>query len=207
MRAYFSQFGDITRLRLSRNQKTGHSKHYAFVEFASTEVAKIVAATMNKYLLFGHILQIRMLAPEEVHKDLFKNANKRFKVVPRNKISGRRLRLPMERDHWEKRIEEETKRRKAKEEKLMALGYDFKMPGLKTTKSIPFRSSATKQLEAASVDMEEMLKELPEVPDVDVERDMSLPSTSTKGTPKEPGSKPAKVKKGKVKSVKSKASA
>ncbi|KAF2100726.1 hypothetical protein NA57DRAFT_14795, partial [Rhizodiscina lignyota] len=126
MRAYFSQFGDIKRLRLSRNKKTGHSKHYAFIEFASTEVAKIVAATMNKYLLFGHILQVRLLAPEEIHKDLFKGANRRFKVIPRNKILGRKLRQPMERDGWEKRIERETERRKAKEEKLMAFGYDFK---------------------------------------------------------------------------------
>jgi hypothetical protein len=26
---YFSQFGDVTRLRVSRNKKTGASKHYA----------------------------------------------------------------------------------------------------------------------------------------------------------------------------------
>ena len=33
MRGYFSQFGEVSRLRLSRNKKTGKSKHYAFVEF------------------------------------------------------------------------------------------------------------------------------------------------------------------------------
>jgi nucleolar protein 15 len=57
MRAYFGQFGNVTRLRLSRNKKTGKSKHYAFVEFADAEVAKIVAETMHNYLLFGHLLQ------------------------------------------------------------------------------------------------------------------------------------------------------
>lgn len=139
MRAYFSQFGDITRLRLSRNKKTGQSKHYAFIEFASREVAKIVSATMDKYLLFGHILQVRLIAPEEVHKDLFKGANQRFKVVPRNKMQGRQLRLPQEREVWEKRIAKETKRRKQKEEKLKMLGYEFSGPKLTSTETIPFR--------------------------------------------------------------------
>ncbi|KAF5015773.1 hypothetical protein F66182_12771, partial [Fusarium sp. NRRL 66182] len=57
MRAYFSQFGEISRLRLSRNRVTGRSKHYAFIEFASSVVAKIVAETMNNYLMYGHILK------------------------------------------------------------------------------------------------------------------------------------------------------
>lgn len=34
LRKYFSQFGEITRLRLSRNRKTGNSKHYGFIEFS-----------------------------------------------------------------------------------------------------------------------------------------------------------------------------
>ncbi|KAG9663084.1 hypothetical protein KCU95_g19084, partial [Aureobasidium melanogenum] len=31
MREYFSQFGDITHLRMARNKLTGRSKHYAFI--------------------------------------------------------------------------------------------------------------------------------------------------------------------------------
>ncbi len=31
--AFFSQFGKLTHVRLSRNKKTGHAKHYAFLEF------------------------------------------------------------------------------------------------------------------------------------------------------------------------------
>ncbi|KAI4749807.1 hypothetical protein E4T45_14832, partial [Aureobasidium sp. EXF-8846] len=59
MREYFSQFGDITHLRMARNKLTGRSKHYAFIEFGSGAVAEIVAKTMDKYLLFGHLLQVR----------------------------------------------------------------------------------------------------------------------------------------------------
>lgn len=35
---YFSQFGKVTKVRLSRNKKNGKSKGYAFLEFSSTEV-------------------------------------------------------------------------------------------------------------------------------------------------------------------------
>lgn len=85
MKKYFSQFGRVLRLRLSRNKKTGASKHFAFVEFQSSEVADIVARTMNNYLLFGHILRVNLVPVEQVHPDLFKGAGERFKVDPRNK--------------------------------------------------------------------------------------------------------------------------
>lgn len=41
MRAFFSQFGTVTNLRLGRSKKTGKSRGYAFVEFKFMEVAKV----------------------------------------------------------------------------------------------------------------------------------------------------------------------
>ena len=41
MRAFFSQFGSVTNLRLGRSKKTGKSRGYAFVEFKFMEVAKV----------------------------------------------------------------------------------------------------------------------------------------------------------------------
>jgi len=131
MRAYFSQFGDIRRLRLSRNRKTGQSKHYAFLEFASSDIAKIVADTMNNYLMFGHILKCRIVPKEQVHENLWKGADKRFKKVPWSKMEGRKLAMGMGEAGWEKRIEGEKQRRKDKEEKLKAIGYEFEAPVLK----------------------------------------------------------------------------
>jgi len=38
-------------------KQTARSKGYAFVEFASDEVAKIVAETMHNYMMFGRLLK------------------------------------------------------------------------------------------------------------------------------------------------------
>jgi nucleolar protein 15 len=59
MKAYFSQFGEILNLRLSRNKKTGASKHYAFIKFANPAVAEIVVETMHNYLLSNRLLQCK----------------------------------------------------------------------------------------------------------------------------------------------------
>ncbi|KAL9577782.1 MAG: hypothetical protein Q9212_006149, partial [Teloschistes hypoglaucus] len=129
MRAYFSQFGPILRLRLSRNRTTGASKHYAFIEFASAAVSRIVAETMDTYLMFGHILKCKTVAPEQVHENLWKGANKRFKAVPWSKIEGRRMEKAVGREVWEKRVKAEQKRRKVKGAKLKEVGYEFETAG------------------------------------------------------------------------------
>jgi len=71
MLKYFSQFGKVTRMRLSRSKKTGGSKGYAFIEFKDESVAKIVAQTMNKYLLFEKTLVCEYIPKEKRHPKLF----------------------------------------------------------------------------------------------------------------------------------------
>ena len=142
MRAYFSQFGKIKRLRLSRNKKTGHSKHYAFIEFASAEVADIVARTMNKYLMFGHILQVAVIPPAQVHEKLFVGANKRFRPMPRNKMEGKRLNEGANRELWTKRIETEKQRRQSKKEKMQDYGYEFEFPELRDVANVPVKETS-----------------------------------------------------------------
>ena len=61
MREYFKQFGTILKLRMSRNRRTGASRHVAWIEFESAIVAEIVAKTMDNYLLFGHILKVKVI--------------------------------------------------------------------------------------------------------------------------------------------------
>ncbi|KAL4870677.1 hypothetical protein BDV12DRAFT_184299 [Aspergillus spectabilis] len=141
MRAYFSQFGEISRLRLSRNRITGASKHYAFIEFASESVAKIVAATMDNYLMYGHILKCKFIPSEQLHPELWKGANRRFKATPWNRIEKKRLDKGKTREKWTKSIEDEQKRRAIKADRYKELGYDFKLPELKSVDDVPVQKA------------------------------------------------------------------
>jgi nucleolar protein 15 len=143
MKKYFSQFGRVLRLRLSRNKKTGASKHFAFIEFANGEVADIVAKTMHNYLMFGHILQCRVVPSEQVHPELFKGANERFKIDPRNQKERAALARGATRDVWEKRVQRENKRRTGKAKGLLEeFGYEFNAPPVKAVDSVPKKTAA-----------------------------------------------------------------
>ena len=140
MREYFTQFGEIGRLRLSRSRKNGASRHYAFIEFASAGVAKIVADTMNNYLMFGHILKCKMVAKEQIHEQLWKGASGRFKVVPWNKKENAKFNEEVGKEHWTARIEAEEKRRAMKNEKTREIGYEFDARDLKSADDIPIKN-------------------------------------------------------------------
>jgi nucleolar protein 15 len=148
MKAYFSQFGEITKLRLSRNRLTGRSKHYAFIEFSSTTVAKIVADTMDNYLMYGHIVKCKFVPKEQLHPEIWKGANRRFKVTPWNRIEKKRLAKGKTREQWSKSIESEQKKREAKVNKLKALGYELDLPQLKSVDDVPIQEGP-KAVEAA----------------------------------------------------------
>ncbi|KAI9671726.1 MAG: hypothetical protein M1831_003254 [Alyxoria varia] len=150
LRAYFSQFGAITNLRLSRNRRTGASKHYGFLEFESQEVARIVAETMDNYLLFGHILQVKVIEQEKVPENIWRGANRRFKKVPWNGIERGRLRSA-DREAWGKRVSREEGRRKRKLEKMKSLGYEFEVPGIRQVDSVPVREKENKGVEQGKV--------------------------------------------------------
>lgn len=139
MRAYFTQFGHITRLRLSRNRNTGASKHYAFIEFESPSVAKIVADSMNNYLMFGHILKCKVMPVDQVHEKMWIGANKRFKHVPWARIEGRKLGMATDREGWMRRVKTEKKRRAAKNAALREIGYEFDGEELKGVEDMPIR--------------------------------------------------------------------
>ncbi|KAI3394281.1 hypothetical protein diail_2928 [Diaporthe ilicicola] len=151
MKNYFSQFGPIRNLRVSRNKKTGKAKHFAFVEFEEASTAEIVAKTMDNYLLFGHILKCSVIPKAQVHKDLFKGSNKRFKSIPWNKMQGKEMERPKLEKQWERSINLENKKRAARAKRLEALGYEFNAPELKSVteaKAIADREEAPKAIEA-----------------------------------------------------------
>ena len=74
IRAFFGQFGDIRKLRLSRSKKTGNSRGYGYIQYVLPEVAKIAAEATNNYFIAGKPIRTEVLNPEAVHKGLFKGA-------------------------------------------------------------------------------------------------------------------------------------
>ncbi|GJE99922.1 RNA-binding domain-containing protein [Phanerochaete sordida] len=127
MKSYFSQFGDVTRIRLSRNKRTGQSKHYGFIEFESSSVAQIVAETMDNYLLMGHILTCKVIPKDEVHPELWLGANRKWRAVPRGRVSRVLHNRPRTEDEQQKAEKRLLKRQAQKKRKLEEAGikYDF----------------------------------------------------------------------------------
>ncbi|CCM03082.1 uncharacterized protein FIBRA_05202 [Fibroporia radiculosa] len=136
MRSYFSQFGDVTRLRLSRNKKTGRSKHYAFIEFDSSSVARIVAETMDNYLLMGHILTCKVIPKDEIHPELWVGANKKWRVVPRDRVARVQHNKPRTQDEQARAEKRLLHRQIQKKRKLEQAGikYDFDIVAYKKAK-------------------------------------------------------------------------
>lgn len=130
LRKYFEQFGEITRLRLSRNKKTGKSKHYAFIEFKESEVAKIAAETMDNYLLMGHLLKVSVLNNDKIHEKMFVGANIKFKVVPYGKINQLKHDKKKSKAEWEKLNKNHVSSIKSKQESLAAKGIDYDLTSL-----------------------------------------------------------------------------
>lgn len=129
LRAYFSQFGDIRRLRLSRNKKTGRSRHYGFMEFASPEVAEIVVDTMNNYLLDGHLLQLSMIPTEEVHPSLWVGANRKYRRVPADRVERARRSRSRSADERAKVNQKLLQRQKKRRAALERAGIEYDFPG------------------------------------------------------------------------------
>lgn len=142
LRAYFQQFGTILRMRLSRSKKTGGSKGYAFIEFDCDEVAKIVAETMNNYLMGERLIQCHVMPPEKVHSKLFVGCNRSFKKPTEPAVSR------YNEKHSEERLEKTKGRLLRKEDKLRkrlaAQGIEYDFPG--------FASQFPKKKAAASGD-------------------------------------------------------
>jgi nucleolar protein 15 len=65
LKSFFTQFGVVSKLRVSRSPKTARPKGYAFLYFADPAVAAVAAKAMDKYMMFGRQLDVHVM--EEVH--------------------------------------------------------------------------------------------------------------------------------------------
>ncbi|EGV62469.1 nucleolar protein [Yamadazyma tenuis] len=123
MEKYFKQFGEITRVKLSRNKKTGKSKHYGFIEFTSVQVAKVASEAMNNYLLYGHLIKCYVV---DNPSDLMFSQSK-FKIIPWRSVSKHRNDKPKSQQHWDKLSKKfesnQQKRKSGLQQKGIDLGY------------------------------------------------------------------------------------
>ncbi|KAM4897877.1 MKI67 FHA domain-interacting nucleolar phosphoprotein [Sylvia borin] len=127
LREYFGQFGTVTRLRLSRSKKTGGSKGYAFMEFESDDVAKIVADTMNNYLFSERLLKCQFVPPEKVHEDLFKGCDRMFRRPSQPAVRRyNRIRSLLEKARMTKRL---LRKERLLRKKLAEKGLQYDFPG------------------------------------------------------------------------------
>mmetsp|Transcript_39857 Transcript_39857/g.64638 ORF Transcript_39857/g.64638 Transcript_39857/m.64638 type:complete len:409 (+) Transcript_39857:85-1311(+) len=129
MRGFFSQFGDINHLRLSRSQKTGRSRGYAFIEFKSHEVAEIVAETMNNYLLYGRLLVCKVVPPEKVHPLVFKHADRKPRLINWKKREIEKRNKPRTPEQDEKKVKILLMKESKKRKELDRLGVSYDFPG------------------------------------------------------------------------------
>eukprot|EP00850_Spirogloea_muscicola_P018821 SM000176S03152 [mRNA] locus=s176:240953:242782:- [translate_table: standard] len=132
MAGFFGQFGTITRLRLSRSKKTGKSKHYAFIEFESPDVAAIVADCMHNYLLFGAILKVKLLPSDKIHPTTWIGANKTFKKIPWQQMARERHNRERSFHEQQEVLTRLAKKDKRREERLKAAGIQYSFEGFRT---------------------------------------------------------------------------
>lgn len=71
LKAFFSQFGKLSRVSVPRSEKTGAVCGYGYLEFHVPDVAKIAAQTMNGYLVKGKILKCQYVPQERVSEKMF----------------------------------------------------------------------------------------------------------------------------------------
>ncbi|KAI9472775.1 nucleolar protein [Coemansia sp. RSA 989] len=129
MLSYFKQFGAIRRLRLSRNPRTGQSRHYGFIEFAHQEVAQVVADTMDNYLMFDHLLKCKMMPEDRVHPRMF--ANRFKKIVPgaSSKEHARIINQHKTQEQVDRQMDRLVKAEKKRRARIQAAGIEYDFPG------------------------------------------------------------------------------
>ncbi|XP_074598845.1 uncharacterized protein LOC141853410 [Brevipalpus obovatus] len=127
---FFSQFGDITRLRLIRSRKTTKSKGIAFIEFVHEEVAQIVAQTMDNYLMFERILKCKVVPPDQLPQGVFRS----WKKIPKSSVQMHKTKVYRNTiSNWDNLKKKRTSAISRIEKKLNQMGIKFKCVVTETT--------------------------------------------------------------------------
>jgi len=156
LRRYFEQYGDVTRVRLSRSPKAGVSKGYAFLQFRDPEVAVAVAEEVNSTLIGGRVVQVQALAPESVHPKIWRGLGVHLKRVDENRrISGTVPgTTPLPKTDLFTQLQKAVKVEKKHNKHLESAGIDYKFTGAQDQLKL-FRQKFPDRLAARNQEAEE----------------------------------------------------
>ena len=177
LRGFLSQFGTITNLRVGRSSRTGRCKGYAFVEFLYMDVAKIVAETMNNYLMFEKLVKCQLVPAEKVSRAMFRqkiNINRPPLLVRRFKAK-RIVNSTRSEKQVERRLQRQNSNLSKVQSKLQKYGIDLvipdqrkdegvkKTPSMKEDKKKKSKKCATPVMEVDESDLDISMKTPPAV--------------------------------------------
>eukprot|EP01112_Ceratiomyxa_fruticulosa_P009068 TRINITY_DN2362_c0_g2_i1.p1 TRINITY_DN2362_c0_g2~~TRINITY_DN2362_c0_g2_i1.p1 ORF type:complete len:271 (-),score=77.42 TRINITY_DN2362_c0_g2_i1:133-945(-) len=120
LKGYFSQYGEVEKVVVRRNEFTKKSMGFGYIRFADEQVAKIAADSMNDYLLYGRRLKC----------EIARNPVGIFQEVPDLiPIDTRKLRREAQNksktpEQHEKRLKRLLGSEKKKKDLLKEIGYE-----------------------------------------------------------------------------------
>jgi len=129
LRAYFTQFGTVLKVRLARSKKTGGYKGYGYIQFEEEEVAKIAAEAMNNYLMFDKLLKCQFVAQEKLHPTIWKGANKKFVWLNRKAMQRNLHNKMRSKEELKQSTDRLLKKERRKRAKLAESGIQYDFPG------------------------------------------------------------------------------
>mmetsp|Transcript_3058 Transcript_3058/g.8908 ORF Transcript_3058/g.8908 Transcript_3058/m.8908 type:complete len:212 (-) Transcript_3058:334-969(-) len=142
MKGFFGQFGAVKNVRLSRSRKTAKSKGYAWLQFREPAVAPIAAQAMDGYMMYSQKLQVHVVTKEDVHPELFKGANTRFKEKDwRGMAAEVHNATDRTAEQEAARLGRALKRDRARQKAIADSGIDYSYDGL--AQSLPKKAKRT----------------------------------------------------------------
>jgi len=132
LKAYFSQFGTVKNVRVSRSHRTGKSRGYGFIQFEDPFVAAVAADTMDKHRAFGRTLVCRVVPKENLDESMWKwskfpfnkfnyaNFKEKMRLIYNSKCSDEEYN-----EKLVKLLEQEKKLR----QKIKDAGINYSFPG------------------------------------------------------------------------------
>ena len=125
MQGFFSQFGNVLAVKVSRSKRTGRSRGYAFVKFEHQEVADIVASTMNGYFMCDKYLVCHTVEADKLHPRTFVAHKKKVKATDPMKKAIAVVNAPRSAEAKGKALAKQLANERKRADKLAALGYEF----------------------------------------------------------------------------------